>query len=365
MYEHITRAFFGTPWALLPDKYHAIADLLRLKAAGGTVDAETVAAIVGAARQPGQRGTPGTVAVIPVYGVISPRATLLTEASGGTSAEAVGRAIDAAVADPTIASILMEFDSPGGNAVGMTELAAKMRAARSAKPLTAHVNAMAASAAYWLASQADEVVVTPSGMVGSIGVYMEHVDLSRALDAEGVTPTLISAGEHKVEGNPYEPLGDDARAHLQKMVDDVYGDFVSDIAKGRGVSAARVRADYGKGRVMSARDALAAGMVDRIATFDETIARAASGKVASRGRVAAATTSRQIVAEVPTEQRYRLATMEVNGERVDGYWSGDDTWAIWRPGSPIGISTAHHDSEPAGHDADLAAARLRLAGLGA
>ena len=225
----------------------------------------------------------GIIALIPVYGVISPRASLLTESSGGTSAMAVGQAIDQAVADPAVASILMEFDSPGGNSVGMTELAAKIRSARGVKPVVAHVNAMAASAGYWLASQADEIVATPSGLVGSIGVYTEHRDISRALDAEGITPTIISAGDHKVEGNPYEPLSDEARADLQKMVNDVYAVFVGDVARGRGISASVVRSDYGRGRVLSAKDALAAGMIDRVATLEETIQRVVSGKVATRG----------------------------------------------------------------------------------
>lgn len=290
MYDHIVSAFFGSPWALELNKYRAIADLIRLRASGGHVDAETVAAIVGAARQPAARTQAGAVAVIPVYGVISPRASLLTESSGGTSAQAVGHALDQAIADPSISSVVLEFDSPGGNSTGMTELAAKIRNARASKRIVSHVNALAASAGYWLASQADEVVSTPSGLVGSIGVYTEHHDVSRALDAEGITPTIISAGEYKVEGNPYEPLTDEARASFQKMVDDVYAVFVGDVARGRGVSASLVRAEYGRGRVLSAKDALAAGMIDRIATLDETIARVASGRVLTRGTRADAST---------------------------------------------------------------------------
>ena len=282
-YQHIVNAFFGSPWALELNKYRAIADLIRLRAAGGHVDAETVAAIVGAARQPSGRTQAGAVAVIPIYGVISPRATLMTESSGGTSAQAVAYALDQALAEPSVASIVLEFDTPGGNVTGMTELAAKIRNARGQKRIVSHVNALAASAGYWLASQADEVISTPSGLVGSIGVYTEHLDMSRALDAEGVTPTIISAGEHKVEGNPYEPLSDDARASIQKMVDDVYGVFVGDVARGRGVSASLVRAEYGKGRVLSAKDAKAAGMIDGIATLEETIARAGTGQVRARG----------------------------------------------------------------------------------
>lgn len=398
MYDHIVSAFFGTPWALELNKYRAIADLIRLRASGGHVDAETVAAIVGAARQPAGRSQAGAVAVIPVYGVISPRASLLTESSGGTSAQAVGQMIDQATADPAIASIVLEFDSPGGSVTGMTELAAKIRNARANKRIVSHVNALAASAGYWLASQADEVVSTPSGLVGSIGVYTEHQDVSRAMDAIGVTPTLISAGEYKVEGNPYEPLGDEARAAMQRTVDEVYGVFVGDVARGRGVSASLVRAEYGKGRVLSAKDALAAGMIDRIATLDETIARAGAGQVRARG-ARAETMQGTIDADQAARRRGEALTWgagdhwdhslarsaglrlkrvapdgfaEYGPEAEGDYWECTDCHtgpvaAPWANQETVDRLRAEYDNKPgAVHVAlDDRAARLRLAEAGA
>jgi ClpP class serine protease len=150
---------------------------------------------------------------------------------------------------------------------------------------------MAASAAYWVASQASEIVATPGGDVGSIGVYSMHQDISQALAAEGVTTTLVHAGEFKIEGNPFSPLEAVAREHLQARVDQAYGQFVLAVASGRGVKPAEVEADYGRGRLVGAREALAAGMIDRIETFDATLARyarPASGVDYSRRAKAAA-----------------------------------------------------------------------------
>jgi capsid assembly protease len=114
---------------------------------------------------------------------------------------------------------------------------------------------------HWLASQASTVTLTPSGEVGSVGVLDLHADITKALDNAGVKITAVTAGEHKVERAPFTPLSDDAKAHMQTSVNQWYGDFLSAIRRGRG---ARVRSDsnYGNGRMLGWRDALALGMVD-------------------------------------------------------------------------------------------------------
>jgi ClpP class serine protease len=113
----------------------------------------------------------------------------------------------------------------------------------------------------------------PSGSVGSIGVFAAHEDLSAALEKEGIKMTLISAGKYKVAGNPFEKLSDEERAEVQARVNDAYGQFVKDVARGRETTPAAVRSGYGEGRMLEAKAAKAAGMIDRIATMDETLAR--------------------------------------------------------------------------------------------
>lgn len=228
-------------------------------------------AITAAARTPQPARNAGAVAVIPIHGVIEHRSSWLLEMFGGTSVEDIRGMLRAAVADPQFSSIVLDIDSPGGGVAGITELAAEIRAARATKRIVAVANTTAASAAYWLAAQANQVLVTPSGQVGSIGVYAVHVDISRALDAEGVTVTIISAGERKTDGNEFEPLSDEARDEMQKRVDMFDALFAGDVAKGRGVPESKVRADYGKGAVLLARDALAAGLVDGIGTLEDAL----------------------------------------------------------------------------------------------
>ena len=137
--------------------------------------------------------------------------------------------------------------------------------------MVAIVNSLAASAAYWIGCSAAELYVTPGGEVGSIGVWQAHFDYSQAMAAEGVTPTLISAGKYKVEGNPYAPLDSDAQGFMQSRVDDYYATFTKAVARGRGAPLSQVRDGMGQGRVLGADAALTANMVDGIATFDDVV----------------------------------------------------------------------------------------------
>jgi signal peptide peptidase SppA len=148
-----------------------------------------------------------------------------------------------------------------------------MLALRGDKPIVAVANSMAASAAFWIASAADQVSVTPSGQVGSIGVFAAHEDISGRLEAEGINVTLVHAGKFKVEGNPFEPLTEEAEAHIQGRVDATFQKFIGAVAAGRGITAATVEKDFGQGRLVDADEALAAGMVDRIETLEQAIDR--------------------------------------------------------------------------------------------
>lgn len=222
-------------------------------------------------RSPQPSRNAGAVAIIPIHGVIEHRSSWLLELFGGTSVEDIRGMLRAALADQQVTSIVLDIDSPGGGVAGVTELASDIRAARAQKRIVAVANTTAASAAYWLGSQADQLLVSPSGQVGSIGVYAVHVDISRALDADGITPTIISAGEHKADGNEFEPLSNEARAEMQRRVDTFYATFVGDVAKGRRTNAAKVLADYGQGSVLLAPQALEAGLVDGIGTLEDAL----------------------------------------------------------------------------------------------
>lgn len=293
-YPHILRAVLERPWAIRPDYLGLIVDLVRFRAAGGVLSDTEIRGRIDAA-QNGPRaggGQTGTVAVLPVYGPISARQNLFADTSGGTSLDQLTSAFKGALNDPSIDAIVLEFDSPGGTVDGITELAAEIRAGRSVKPVYAIANTMAASAAYWLATQAEKVFVAPSGTVGAVGVFTAHHDLSAAMEMEGDNVTLIasSVSPYKVEGNQYEPLSDDALANIQAQVDTFGSMFVADVSKGRGVPVETVRQSYGQGRSSLAADALAAGMVDGIATLDDVVRQAARAAVAKKREGAAVAT---------------------------------------------------------------------------
>lgn len=275
-YPHVLRAVFDVPWAIQEEKLLAITEVLELRAIGLKFDAETIAArleAAGGGRKANPQHSTGLTAVIPIVGVIQHRMDMLSEMSGGTSTQALSAALRAALEDDRVRSIVFDIDSPGGSTSGIAELADEIHAARGRKPMTAIANTCAASAAYWLGCQADEFVITTSGQVGSIGVFGMHQDLSKAAEEAGIKTTFIKAGKYKTEGNPYEPLSEETLEYLQAQVDAMYSMFIEGVARGRGVSSAKVREGFGQGRMVMPKHAVAEGMVDRVATFDQVITR--------------------------------------------------------------------------------------------
>lgn len=258
-----------TTWAVQPEVLHQIANHLIKRPS-----AELLAAVPQAASA--DVPVTGGVAVISLRGLITARPSLLSMLLGGGGGLRVFRsALREAVASEEIGSILLDIDSPGGSTDLNNEVAAEIRSFRGSKPIIALANTVAASAAYCIASAADEVVVTPSGRVGSIGTYLLHLDWSKFNDDAGIKPTYISAGKYKVEGNEDEPLEDEARAALQEMVDDYYALFVADVAAGRGVSTSAVRSGFGEGRIVTAAKAVEVGLADRVASFESVVSKLA------------------------------------------------------------------------------------------
>jgi signal peptide peptidase SppA len=231
------------------------------------------------ARKPGRAAAGSTqrvgggVAIVPLCGVLMPRPSFLSMLFGGGRGGLIGfrENFREAIASPDIGAVVIDVDSPGGLVSLCPETATEIADARGSKPIIAVVNCLAASGAYWIASQADEIVMTPSGDVGSIGVYMLHEDWSKFNEEFGVNPTFVSAGRFKVEGNSEEPLSEAGQAAWQADVNATYDQFVAAVAAGRGVEESIVRETYGEGRVLNATDALEVGMVDRIDTIEAVI----------------------------------------------------------------------------------------------
>lgn len=254
-------------WAMQPEKLHAILEVLSLHAGNARPQFEAAAA-------PRAIGTTGGVAVLPIYGMLSQRMNMMADMSGGTSTDLLGAQFDAAMADPAIKGIVFDVDSPGGAVQGTMELAAKIAAARGGKRIVAIANSLSASAAYWLSTAADEVFATPTAEVGSVGIIAAHLDSTAALEQAGLKYTLITAGRFKGETLDKVPLTDEARAFLQGRVNSYYDMFTNAIAANRGVSPDAVVDGFGEGRAVGANEALKLGMIDRIGTLPDAIARA-------------------------------------------------------------------------------------------
>ena len=313
MYVRILQAVNASPWAILPEKLAVIRDLLAYRAMGYKLTEEEVQERLAVSRNQekvdvqlhpfwfdnpyyGARDIAAAngrsvvnaqnTAVIPIVGTIIPRGGMFTEASGAVSVQGISARFRSALKDPDVSSIVFDVDSPGGQVDGVEELSSEIYKARGQKPITAVVNTLAASAAYWIATAADEMVITPSGEVGSIGVFAMHQDISEMVAAQGVKVNLISAGKYKTEGNPFEPLDEEARAAIQKRVDEYYGMFVNAVARNRGAKRSDVRGGFGEGRTVGAKEAVALGMADRVGTLAETVQRMGNGRRRRRSAMA-------------------------------------------------------------------------------
>lgn len=249
-----------------------------------------------------------SVAILNLHGMIEPKSTLLGALFGGTSTEAFSEAFSSVMGDDRVGGIVIDVDSPGGVTYGVQELSDQIHAARGqGKPIIAVANPFAASAALWIASAADRLVVTPSGEAGSHGVFAAHVDVSGALEQAGVKETIVTAKDspHKAEFADSRPLSDSAREHLQELVDDTMGQFTASLARNRGMSPQEVRDKFGGGRMLSARKAVQAGMADRIGTMADTVSQLAAGRVR--------------LGKKASEDRWDYRRMRVNQLRANMY----------------------------------------------
>ena len=212
---------------------------------------------------------PSGIAVIPIHGTLVKRVLGMEAASGLTSYGGIAQEIDAALADPLVQGILLDIDSPGGEASGSFELARQIRHAATQKPVWAVANDAAYSAAYALAASAQRLIVTETGGVGSIGVIALHIDQSAKDAQEGYRYTAVTAGAHKNDFSPHHPLSDEAKAELQAEVDRLYGLFVEHVTAMRSLNADAVRAT--EAGLYFGANAITAGLADAVSSFETAL----------------------------------------------------------------------------------------------
>lgn len=194
-----------------------------------------------------------------------------------TGYEYITAAVRRGAADSTVKSIVLDINSPGGMVRGCAECGDAIAAAAKVKRVLAYASDTAASAAYWLASQANEVHVSRTGEIGSIGVITGHYDESESLKAWGYKFTAIYAGKCKVDGHPYLELTDEAKARIQERINAIYGEFISAVARGRGMNGNDIRNT--EAAVFAAHKSVRIGLADRVSTRAEVMETAFGAKL--------------------------------------------------------------------------------------
>lgn len=264
-----------SPWAIQPEKLVEIQAIYATHLRGDKIDIAGVEARLGKplANEPKPYQVIDGVAVIPLDGVIAKRMNMFTQISGGVSTQLAERDIKAAVADPSVHSIILSIDSPGGTVDGTQTLADAVLQARTQKPIVSLASGTMASAAYWIGSAAQAVYITDATtQVGSIGVVTKHVDISGAEAKDGVVTTEIYSGKFKRIASQHAPLSKEGKAHMQAQTDYLYSLFVDAVATNRGVSTEQVLSDMADGQIFIGQQAIDAGLVDGVSTLPKLIA---------------------------------------------------------------------------------------------
>lgn len=281
--SNLLAAVRSQPWAILPGYLAAIEAMalrlqhdpaLALVAEDGHQERYAAFHAAAGLRVQGTRNAvfaADGLAMVPVFGPIFPRANLITEASGAASAEQLGADLAALDASNDVRRVLLVMDTPGGAVTGISRLAAQIAAMQT--PLAVHVEGICASAGYWLASQAKEISIDPTGAVGSIGVIFS-TSRQEAPDANGNRSVEIVSSNAPAK-RP-DTTTEEGMASLRSLVDDLEAVFIADVARGRGVSEATVKADFGAGGMKSGQQAKAAGMADRVEYRGDAITRLTS-----------------------------------------------------------------------------------------
>ena len=273
---HLASRLYGTPLLIARSKLDVILSVLGPRIGLPEIDAAVPLPTSKAGTAVGQPG----IAIIPVHGTLVRRAMGLEAASGLTSYCEIAARLDAALADPQVSGILLDLDSPGGEAGGVFELAERIRAANDIKPVWAHANDSAYSAAYAIAAAASRLTLSQTAGVGSIGVIALHVDQSIKDAKDGIAFTAIYAGHHKNDFSPHAPLSPQAASTLQSEVDRLYGIFISQVAQMRGLDSDAVRAT--EASLLFAEAAVTAGLADAVISLDQVLVEFSNALAAQR-----------------------------------------------------------------------------------
>lgn len=264
--EYLTRSLLNQPLLATEETLYMALDFLENRWDFKALD------FAGPTTSPSKDTSEGSVAQINMIGPMMKRAMGLEALCGAMGYDDYRMQFDKAFDNPNVKTVILNLDSGGGDASGLFDLAQHVydKKKESGKKMIAYVDGLAASAAYAMASVADEIIMEKTASVGSIGVITTHADMSKKLEKEGVVVTPIYAGKFKAAGNPYESLSEETKAMIQERVDSLYQIFVTHVAEMRGMTEEAVRATEAK--VFLANDAIELGLADKIMSADEFMA---------------------------------------------------------------------------------------------
>lgn len=222
-------------------------------------------------------GSGDKIAVIPINGVIQMGGEESGLFGGATfSAAAAMQQIRSAAKDKTVKAVILRINSPGGSAAAsqcVYEEVMKLRE-KTKKPVIASMGDIAASGGYYIACSANTIFASPATMTGSIGVIMQSMNFSGLAQKYGVKDETVTSGPFKDMFSPLRPTRDDERRVAREMINEVYGQFVADVCKGRNMKPEVLRR-LADGRVYTGSQALRVGLIDRLGNFHDAVDEAA------------------------------------------------------------------------------------------
>ncbi|MCK5236462.1 MAG: S49 family peptidase, partial [Deltaproteobacteria bacterium] len=282
MYKNIIHTLTESAWAITPQWLDQIHNIVGRKMHGVELSADILGDMDYSHKTSVSNGT----AVIPVQGPLFKKANMMTQYSGATSMEKVGNDFKAALANDDVENIVLKIDSGGGTIDGTKELSDLIYESRGQKPITAYVDGMAASAAYWIASAADKIVASSeTALIGSVGVIAAHYDYSQYDEKMGVKKTYIYQGKYKGMAREAEPLSKEGKALIQGEIDGLYGIFIDSIAKNLGISSKDALNKTEDSKVFNSKEALERGLIHSIGTLDSVTVKDDSAETANEGKV--------------------------------------------------------------------------------
>ncbi len=376
---YLTARLFNTPLMLRPEAANSLAGAFMHILSGDTPATVVIGAQSAIERQPEPFAFAGNVpisrfkdkpyavtdegiALLSVTGPLVQRAGQMTpDCAPMASYQRLQSRLEAMQADPDVKGILLEWDSPGGEAAGNMALASRLLSQRGNKPVWSYVNEVAASAAYALAASTDRILMPASGLVGSIGVVMLHMDQSERDKKQGLSYTYIYAGERKVDMNSHSPLSAEARATANKMVQAAYDQFTAHVAASRSISQQAVR-DTQAG-IFSGSEARQIGLADDIASFDQALAEL-TAHVQQRGTQFSATGGRMAAPISAKGETMSLATPAAtlpahSASPPQGSQASADQRDVGAAASEQQLASARADGMAAGQTAE----RQRIQGI--